>query len=230
MSHCLSGPGEHREIKQVRSPYMSDTLRVAWGDRSLRTRQEVCAVGVQVRDGAAWRGGSRGFTQQEVKMNGKQLPLLGSHVCVLGHAWGPHQTAPHILPMASSWLAASRSSRAHKQGHGRSQHHPWWCRRREGNGLPSGPRPEGNQACSGPCPLVPCPGEGVGGLVQGAVKEHQTSPLRGAGRPIPPQGEGHPPHPPLPGLNTRQPASVCFFIWVSSDHAVPQGPLLEPLL
>ena len=130
----------------------------------MRTRQEVCAVGVQVRDGAAWRGGSRGFTQQEVKMNRKQLPLLGSHVCVLGHAWGPHQTAPHILPMASSWLAAPSSSCAHKQGHGRSQHHPWWCRRREGNGLPSGPRPEGNQACSGPCPLVPCPGEGAGGL------------------------------------------------------------------
>lgn len=31
-------------------------------------------------------------------------------------------------------------------------------------------------------PPVPCPGEGVGGLgAGGAVKEHQTSPLRGTG-------------------------------------------------
>ena len=67
--------------------------------------------------------------------------------------------------------------------------------------------------------------------VQRAVKEQQKSPLRGAGRSILLQeGEGHPPHPPFLGLNVRQPASVCFFIWVSSDHTVPQGPLMEPVL
>ena len=83
VSHCLSGPGEHSEIKQVKSPHMSDILRVAWGDRSLRTRQEACAVGVRVRDGAAWQG-----RQQRVHTAGGEnewkiaaLVVGESHLC-----------------------------------------------------------------------------------------------------------------------------------------------------
>lgn len=81
-------------------------------------------------------------------MNGKQLSLLLESCLCLGPCLGAPPDCPHLLRMASSWLAAPRSSCTHKQGHGGASI-TWWCRRREGNGRALvAPYLKGTGACS----------------------------------------------------------------------------------
>lgn len=195
---------------------MSDTLRVAWGDRSLRTRQEACAVGVRVRDGAAWQR-----RQQRVHTAGGEnewkiaaLVVGESHQCP-GPCLGVPPDCPSHLAHGLLLPGSPKVLMCHSRGMRRASTTCGGAGGRREMAFLVAPDLKATRCVLAPVgPPAPCPGEGVGGLgawgAEGSEGATDKPPERG--RTIhSAAGRGRPPTTSSISGAQREAACLCVF-------------------